>query len=499
MKRFLATFLLFCSISCMLPVPAFATSNSYMLEDLGMSIELSPEHVVFTRDVKSNDPNLSIYGLTKDKLYSFMLEQNIYLNAWDEDISYEIIVTMVESPFEDYNLFSDTTLNGFASALETEYAGIGITLMRSEIYQHRQAKFIKIYLSQPNNGETAYGLQYNTVYNGKTINITLQSYSGKIDQDKEAIIQNIVDTVCFDTDPQCGTPPAQTKTFTYIDKDSGMTFTVPANWVERPMSEERRYIDAKFTSNLEEGLCIIFSSYDIYELEELSKTEQLFLNRDAIGNDIFTKSDIAEMYGCKEEDVSMVTYGGKEYYSAEVTVSGSAYGITVSSPIVYLLRCENGYIYSFQFGEAKSSPYFADFENLLNSVKYPALEGDEAEKTQVHGSDILLIITVLIAFGCLIFWFFRSAIKKENIRNKPQEAATIDDEYMARTEPKASKAEEEETFTPDFLRKEEKADLRTAQQLETTVYYCHRCGNKLMRDSVFCSKCGTKIPTNEDR
>lgn len=132
-----------------------------------------------------------------ERLSSLMSERSIYLNAWDNDVNYEIIVTMTESLLEDYNQLSDTTLNGLVSALETEYAAMGVTLIRSDLYQHSQAKFARIYISQPNNGGTAYGLQYNTVYDGKAINITLQSYSGEVDSDKEAIIQKIVDTAHF--------------------------------------------------------------------------------------------------------------------------------------------------------------------------------------------------------------------------------------------------------------------------------------------------------------
>lgn len=404
MSRIFKVLLSFCLVFCLLPSQAFAANTTYELDELGMSIELPSNHVVFTRDIKANDTNLSAYGLTKDGMSSLMLERSIYLNAWDEDVNYEIIVTMVDSPFEDYNQFSDTTLNGFVSALETEYASMGITFIRSDLYQHSQAKFAKIYISQPNNGDTAYGLQYHTVYNGKAINITLQSYSGEIDSSREAIIQEIVDTIRFDTEPQFSAPPAQTKAFTYTDKDSGMTFTVPANWIESSMNENREYIDAKFTSNLEEGLCIIFSSQDVYELEdfkaELSATEQLLLTRDVIGNDIFTKADIAEMYGCKEKDVLMVTYGDKEYYTAEVIKTDTSYGIPISVPMVYLLRCENGYMYMFQFNGTKDSPYFDDFINLISSAKYPVIADEMLVQRRTIGIVFILVLIVLAIIWC---------------------------------------------------------------------------------------------------
>ncbi|MDY3219852.1 MAG: zinc ribbon domain-containing protein [Candidatus Fimivivens sp.] len=489
MSRIFKVLLSFCLVFCLLPSHAFAANTTYELEELGMSIELPSNHVVFTRDIKANDPNLSAYGLTKDGMSSLMLERNIYLNAWDEDVNYEIIVTMVDSPFEDYNQFSNTTLNGFASALETEYASMGITFIRSELYQHSQAKFVKIYISQPNNGDTAYGLQYHTVYNGKAINITLQSYSGEIDSSREASIQKIVDTIRFDTKPQFSAPPAQTKAFTYTDKDSGMTFTVPANWIESPMNEDREYIDVKFTSNLEEGLCIIFSSQDVYELEdfkaELSATEQLLLTRDVIGNDIFTKADIAEMYGCKEKDVLMVTYGDKEYYTAEVIKTDTSYGIPISVPMVYLLRCENGYMYMFQFNGTKDSPYFDDFINLISSAKYPVIADEMLFQRRTIGIVFILVLIVL-AIIC-VFAVQKRRSQKGSIECSVHiTASTYNEENN-----------QNETFLSGNIQKA--IHKETDSTGNSSVIFCHKCGAKVKYGSQFCHKCGAKLFTEEGK
>lgn len=206
MKRLLMVLLTLCLFFSLFSPAAFAAGNIYKLDELGMSIELPQDYVVFTRDIKSNDPNLSAYGLTRDELYSLMVDGCIYLNAWDKDLNYEIVVTMTDSPVEDFNLFSDTALTDMASSLKEEYQNYGITYIKSELYQHSQAKFVKIYISQQSNGSTVYGLEYSTVYNSQAINITLQSYSGKINSDKEAILKKIVDSVCFDTAPSVASP-----------------------------------------------------------------------------------------------------------------------------------------------------------------------------------------------------------------------------------------------------------------------------------------------------
>ena len=476
MSRIFKVLLSFCLLFCLFPSYAFAANSTYELDELGMRIELPSDHVVFTRDIKANDPNLIAYGLTKDGLSSLMQERSIYLNAWDEDINYEIIVTMLDSPFEDYNQFSDTSLSAFVSALDTEYAGLGITMIRSEFYQHSQAKFAKIYISQPNNGETAYGLQYHTVYDGKAINITLQSYSGKIDSSKEAVLKKIVDTVHFDTEPQFNPPPAQTEAFTYTDPTSGMVFTVPANWVEEPMFKEREFIDIKFVSNLEEGLAIIFASEDMLSdsfLEEsgVSGFEKLLVSRSDLDNSMLTKADVAAMYGESESAVSMVTYGNKEYFIYETVQSGSAYGMTVKVPMTILVRCENGFMYMFQFCGTKDNPYYGDFVALLNSVKYPVVQD-----THKQSVGIVFVAVVAVAIVIVILMTRRRKQRKNNQTNMPPQNSN---EVSVPVPVKTPISEEPETVSVPAL-------------------FCHKCGCKLESGSRFCHKCGTMIPTKEE-
>ena len=66
MSRIFKFLLSFCLAFCLLPSYAFAANSTYELDELGMSIELPSNHVVFTRDIEANDPNLSAYGLTKE-------------------------------------------------------------------------------------------------------------------------------------------------------------------------------------------------------------------------------------------------------------------------------------------------------------------------------------------------------------------------------------------------------------------------------------------------
>lgn len=372
MKKF-CFLILMLTLLFMMSTTAFAASNeTYRLDELGLSIDIPSDYVVFTRDIADDDPNLSVYGLNKNDMSDLMESRNLYLDAWDTYVNFEITVTMTDISISDFNLISDTTLNFLASSFTEEYASYGITIDTCEIYQHDQAKFLKIYQSKPDGANIVYGLQYYTVYDHKAINITMLSYSGAIDSEKGSILASIVKTVHFDQEPLRMEPPPDTEAFLYRDEDTGCEFTVPANWTQKPLSQDRETIDVEFASNKEPGLCIFYGSTDIWA--EMSFSEKKGLTRADIDNTIYSPEEFAESAGVEKGQISTVSYGGKEYFAYTTTISTSEYGFDFEATQTYLIRFENGYGYNFQFAGDSTSPYYDDFVSLLESVKYPAVE-----------------------------------------------------------------------------------------------------------------------------
>ena len=401
-----------------------AGTTTYSLYELELSVSLSSDYVVFTRDIKADDPNLSAYGLTKQGLSSLMSSQNIYLDAWDKKVSHEIKVTMIASSVGDFNQYSDTALLTMATSLESEYASHGVTYIKSELYHHKQAKFLKIYSNQLNGKSTTYGLQYYTVYGNKAINVTMQSYSGSIDTKGEAILRSIVDSVNFNSKPQA-TPPtkAYSQPFEYTDAQTHTSFTVPANWASRALTEKREYIDAKFISGLDQAMCIMYGSTDAWSAT--SESERAGKSRKDMNNSIFSIEDVAQMYGVPKSQVKTVTYGGYDYYSAVVTSTNTSYGIDLKITMTLLSRIDNGYLYLFQFSGTSTSPYYADFESLLKSVRYPnTIAGPANTQSNAVASggfdagNLLLNLLITIAVYSLPIIVYRYAIRKSPLSPK---------------------------------------------------------------------------------
>jgi len=420
--------------------------TEYALDELGMTVSMPSDYIVFLRDIDANDPNLAAFGLTKDSMSSLMNERNIYLNGWNADVDHEIVVTMVDSPFSDFNLYSDTVLLTMATSFTSGYEDMGITVIRSEIYQHAQAKFLKLYTSRPNEGSTIYALQFYTVYADKAINITMHSFLGQITAAQEAVMKSIVDSAGFDTPPQIAqTDHLPTDPFTYTDTETKVTFVVPANWVEAPLSEERKFIDAKFTSLEDDGTTILYGSFDLWD--EMPASERSGSSRSDLDNSSFTKFDIADVLGVTTNEVRSVTYGEMEYYTAAVASSADVYGLSFTVTATHMICVENGYLYWFQFSGENDHKLYDDFESLLRSVDFPqptntghsatysntysgtssgTYSDTSSDLTRRFGpGNILISLIVTLAVYSLPIIIFRYAIRKGPVEKKKAKKITI--------------------------------------------------------------------------
>ena len=469
MKKVLTTVFAFALItSFFCTTTAFAATNTYDLSALGLEVTIPSGYSVLTRDTPANDPIFGRLGTTRAALISQFESSNIYLNAISNSIDEEIVVTMVSNSISNFSLFSDTTLQTLASGLVKEYTNYGINVLDYEIYQHAQAKFIKVYFTDSAN--TVHGLQYYTVYDGKAMNFTMRSYTGSLSPQQENTIQVIVDSIKYHTAPLLPDSGENTDASVYTDTESGVKFTVPANWKQEAFTKDREYIDVKFVSTKEAGCCIIYGSTDIWG--QLSASDRAGKSRADFNNSSLTKSDIAEVYGTTADKISVVTYNGVQYYKGETTKSSDAIGLDISVTMTQLVCIDNGWMYTFQFSGTSESKYYADFESLLNSVRYPTTAGVGAANSirpgDVEAGNVIAIaLPIIIVIGGIILIVY---IRKKKAEEDDEFFYTEIAEYKSSAPPKSNSA-------PSLT--------------------CKNCGQVLPPDSGFCHKCGTKIRKEE--
>ncbi len=442
---------------------ASAANGRYRIEEAKLEVTIPTTYTVVTRDTPSNAEIFTSLGLSYSAFMSNMKSGSIYMDAISNSHSEEIVFTCQENIISDFSLLSDTVLNTLASTTINEMEKLGISVIEYDIYHHSQAKFLRIYWFDSANSR--YGLQYYTVRDNTAMNFTLQSYEGSINSRQESVMKTVVDSVKYDTASPVVPEGEDTDSFVYTDSDTGIKFTVPANWKQDEITEDREYLSAKFVSTKEDGCTIIFAAVDAWA--ELSPSEKIGLSRADVNNSIFTKADIAEMFSTTEDDISSFMYNGVEYYKCTLTTNKEVYGLSLDITMTQLMCVDNGWMYAFQFNGNEDHKLYSDFEKLIRSVKYPnsqtstvydgeSEEDNENENELSHTGNKIdnqsvnsLIIAVLIMLIVLLIIVVFFIFKKKN--------------------------------------------GKTSQ----AVKYCIKCGQQLPTDSDFCHMCGTKVEKGE--
>lgn len=474
MKRFGALVLLFVLLLASIPigVSVQAASNTYDLDELELIVSVPAGYSVITRDTPASDPIFSDLGTTKAALISLFESSNIYLNAISDTYNEEVVVTMMENSLSNFSLLSDTTLNTFASTLVNQYTNYGINVSKYEIYQHSQAKFIRVYFTDT--GKTVHGLQYYTIYDGKAMNFTMRSYEGSLSSRQETAIKTIVDSIKYDKAPPVADQGEDTNSFIHTDTDSGVTFTVPTNWKREAFSKDREFIDAKFISTKEDGCTMIYGSTDMWS--QMTASEKVGYTRSDLNNSAFTKSDIAAMYNTTADKITTVTYNGIQYFKGETNYTSEAYGVDITVKMTQLVYIDNGWMYMFQFGGTSTHKLYADFESLLKSVQYPTASDVggvvSTNKTPLNNlndntdnrSGIIAVVVLLVIVAAIVVIVSRKK-NQSNPANCTPIYNTPASEPPSRSEP---------------------------------TIYCTKCGQTLPLDSGFCHKCGTKVFKEDD-
>ena len=308
-------------------------------------------------------------------------------------------------------------------------------------------------------------MQYYTNYGAKAMNFTMRSYNGPISSKQESTIKTVVDSIKYNTDPPSTDPPEQTNSIEYLDKDTGVKFTVPDNWPEKELSKDREFIDVKFASTEEEGLAIMYGSTDLWS--QMSASDKAGYTRYDFDNSQFTISDMEEYFAVGTGKVSKVTYNGIEYFITTQSATQEMYGTEFTIDMTRVVRFKNGWLYEFQFGGTRDNKYFSDFEALLNTVEYPDetttnpssnIGSFNSDNDGNDGTVVGVVIFLLIVAGIVVFAVIYTR------KNKQEEIVTS---------------------PPIIVEEDDEIDKNTRK--------CPNCGQDLPLESAFCHICGTKI------
>lgn len=337
----------------------------------------------------------------------------------------------------------------------------------------------------------------------------------------------------------------------YYDKDAGISFLVPAGWIEVPLSESRDILKAKFqTGDSEFPALLMYGNYDLWS--ELSDEEKKQIPRSQMNNDLFTEDDFGDLFGDIGADVTKVYFGEEPYYQVKTTLSKTINGVDVESDFYQVATIKNGWVFIFQFGGNHENYPYSDFRSLVASVDYGENEITKSNKAKITaitgGTENLFASLILtIAIYSLPIIIYRYAIRKTPVDKKKAKTITIvyaiigffamsiilflldghvasggalflwsfvnyrvlvsgkevecDIISVTPEEETADIADEQiiPTFEPPLT-----TDVIPTETLSTTKedpapavtisrHFCHKCGTEALDGGLYCHRCGTKI------
>ena len=192
-------------IACLIllfSMPGFAMADGRLsVTGAGMSLSIPDGYYVFTYDTPSEYEGWTKLNLDQDYLIQYFQQNNMYLNAIAPDASQEIVVTQVTGEEQEYlfnlALYEDEVLSESFNELEKEFKAIGAKTGDMSFYTSGEQKYIYFDFFREEAGQKVNSSMYSTIYNGKTLNITMHLYGGEIGENERNLLKSVVDSVEF--------------------------------------------------------------------------------------------------------------------------------------------------------------------------------------------------------------------------------------------------------------------------------------------------------------
>jgi len=176
--------LLIIAVCFALPITAFADSDgantSYTVANGRMRIGIADGTYayVITRD---NMYYLGSPSAVDSNTKSYMLQNNIYLDAITEDQSYEFMVVAVPfTALTDLRQLSDKELESFISEYDDALVQSGAVNLNTVIRSTSadEPKYLESTFECPLNGTSYRRTSYYTIYDGRAVTLTFTDYAG---------------------------------------------------------------------------------------------------------------------------------------------------------------------------------------------------------------------------------------------------------------------------------------------------------------------------------
>ena len=195
--RTIAALLLIAAVVFGFAIQASALDDTYHFDELGLSVKFPKNDYVITRDTPRGDKVFSAVELDYDETMTAFDAANIYLRAYDPDLTYQISLTVnKDENTASVNNYSDLTVTDRKAILDTVLADESVS--SAVEVKHNGNIFIDSQRETTVEGETFYINQSNTVVNGMQIDLTLQKTEEAITAEEAKALTNAANSLSFD-------------------------------------------------------------------------------------------------------------------------------------------------------------------------------------------------------------------------------------------------------------------------------------------------------------
>lgn len=158
---------------------AFATENTYYLEEIDADIALPPweDYYYLYPDMPADNEDLVYLEMTPEEINDILISNGILFDALYYDASHEIAVQVNDTDMEfNYSQLDKAERFAIITASTMELEALGYTVHTMEWVEGENEVWLVTEFSLPDNGGWAY--QYHTVCGGKTLLFTASSAAG---------------------------------------------------------------------------------------------------------------------------------------------------------------------------------------------------------------------------------------------------------------------------------------------------------------------------------
>lgn len=179
-------------------LPAAALDDTYRFDEFGMSLKISKNYYVVTRDTPEDDEVFTTLNLKYSDTMSAFEAADIYLRAYDPEGVFQISLTVAsDDRSRSINNYSELSDSERRSILDVLTAQSGVT-SAAEV-KHGGFIFFDTARESSLEGQPLYINQCNTVINGLQIDLSLQKGKEAILANETKVLTTIASSMEFDS------------------------------------------------------------------------------------------------------------------------------------------------------------------------------------------------------------------------------------------------------------------------------------------------------------